>query len=100
MGVLVDGKWIRDDHAVTLDLSKAAASFETPHEDIEVEGNHRYFLYVTAGCPFAARPWMLLEMLGMAKHVRVVRQLSVTLQRTARRASARTSLPIQIPGWC
>jgi len=30
-----------------------------------VEGNGRYVLYVAAGCPFAARPWLVAEMTGL-----------------------------------
>jgi glutathionyl-hydroquinone reductase len=33
----------------------------------------RYELIVSAGCPFAARPWAAVEYLGLQKAIRVVR---------------------------
>lgn len=73
MGVLVNGEWVRDDAAVPLDLSKQSVTFQTPQEEIAVEGGERYFLYVTAGCPYAARPWMVAEATGLTAHIRIVR---------------------------
>eukprot|EP00946_MAST-07B_sp_MAST-7B-sp1_P001138 g1138.t1 len=75
MGVLIDGKWQRDDAGFKVDPSKQAGTFHTPHEQIEVEGNGRYVLYVAAGCPWAARAWMSCCVTGMdaSGAIRVVR---------------------------
>ncbi len=75
MGVLLDGKWQRDDAGFKVDPSKQAGTFHTPHDDIEVEGGGRYVLYVAAGCPWAARAWMAACATGMdaSGAVRVVR---------------------------
>lgn len=74
MGVLVNGKWQRDDTGFALDPSKKASTFATPLDEIEIEGGHRYFLYVCAGCPWAARAWMATLATGLDKDViRIVR---------------------------
>ena len=42
MGVLVNGKWQRDDSGFALDPSKKAGTFSTPVEEIPLERGHRY----------------------------------------------------------
>lgn len=69
MGVLINGKWQRDDKGFKVDPSKQAGTFFTPHDQIEVEGGERYVLYVAAGCPWAARAWMACCVTGMDKGV-------------------------------
>ena len=75
MGVLVDGKWQRDDTGFKVDPSKQAGTFHTPHDRIEVEGGGRYILYVAAGCPWAARGWMACCATGMdaSGAIRIIR---------------------------
>ena len=74
MGVLVNGKWQRDDSGFALDPSKKAGTFSTPVEEIPLERGHRYVLYVCDGCPWAARPWMCAVATGLARDVvRIVR---------------------------
>ena len=73
MGVLVDGVWTQDDSKFKLDPSKQAEVFATPQDQIEIEGGERYFLYVSHGCPFAARPWTVASFLGLTEgKIRVV----------------------------
>ena len=75
MGVLVNGVWHPvDPPNFKLDPSKQAGTFLTPHEQIEVQGDGRYILYVCAGCPFAARPWLVACATGMdVNTIRIVR---------------------------
>ena len=74
MGVLFNGKWQRDDTGFALDPSKKAATFSTPLEEIPLERGLRFTLYVCAGCPWAARPWMCAVATGLDRDVvRIVR---------------------------
>ena len=74
MGVLINGKWTRDDKKFKIDPSKQAGTFLTPHQNIAVEGGHRYYLYVCDGCPWAARPWMAAAATGLdVEAIRIVR---------------------------
>eukprot|EP00943_MAST-04B_sp_MAST-4B-sp1_P005604 g5604.t1 len=74
MGVLINGKWERDDKNFKMDPSKQAGTFSTPHQNIAVEGGQRYYLYVCDGCPWAARPWMAAAATGLdVEAIRIVR---------------------------
>lgn len=73
MGVLVRGKWVHDDSKFKMNPSVPGSVFMTPHAEIEVEGNDRFYLYVVDGCPWAARAWLTASTLGLLKHIRIIK---------------------------
>merc|ERR1719506_625097 len=50
-----------------LEVTKADGSSRFPVE------SGRYLLYVATGCPYAARPFMILKLLGLDEHIKVIR---------------------------
>lgn len=75
MGLLIDGKWTRNDPG-----QFATTNTENFTDQVKADGStefapepNRYTLYVGTGCPYAARPYSLLHLLGMSEVIDVIR---------------------------
>ena len=74
MGFLKNGIWSTDDkmpQGIKVDayLNKTTADGSTP---FKVEPD-RYVMYVSTGCPYAARAVMVMQLLGLEKVIKVIR---------------------------